>query len=278
MSSGGAHSGGSAGSKGGSGARGVLGGTGGIVGSGGSRASGGMAGAPTGGSSGSGGVVGALPECPGATPVPPNVQRCRTSTDCTGFGFCTHDYVSGGCGACFPAPHDCTTDADCGSGNVCMPSIDGPCTCGGPGTLCAGACTTTPCAADETCNVTTGHCGPTPCGSGYTCATGTVCMRDRPDADVHGCAPATCTTDGYACPAGFACVPGSNVDIHGCAPVDCVGGAFKCPTNTDCDPSSTEPHHCATRSCSNDSSCDCGACVQGTCQDRLFVCSPPPPP
>jgi hypothetical protein len=53
---------------------------------------------------------------------------------------------------------------------------------------------------------------------------------------------------------------------------------FKCPVNTKCDSNSTALHHCAQRSCSTDTDCDCGACVQNLCEDRLFVCSPPPPP
>jgi hypothetical protein len=55
-----------------------------------------------------------------------------------------------------------------------------------------------------------------------------------------------------------------------------VGGGFKCPPNTDCDAASTSPNHCKRRTCTSDRNCDCGACLQGTCWDTLFVCSPPP--
>jgi hypothetical protein len=107
-----------------------------------------------------------------------------------------------------------------------------------------------------------------------------VCSPARLDIDEHGCAPAKCanSADGYACPAGFVCGAGSGADVHGCVPLGCETGQFSCPKNTDCDPASTALHHCALRACTDDGDCDCGACVQGTCRERTFVCSPPPPP
>jgi hypothetical protein len=269
LGSGGKSSGGSAGVP--------TGGASGMGGSGGTSGASGMAGG--GGASGAGGGAGGspLPECPGATPIPNGVMTCRTSSDC-GFGFCTENYISGGCGACFPAPHDCTVDSDCGSNNVCVPSMDGPCTCGGPGTVCAARCTSSSCAAGERCEDTTGVCVPITCGQDYACSAGEICFPNRTDADVHGCAPSKCASDGYGCPTGFVCLAGPMSDVHGCSPVDCAGGAFKCPSNTDCDPTSSAPHHCAVRSCTVDTDCDCGACVENACHDRLFVCSPPPPP
>jgi hypothetical protein len=32
------------------------------------------------------------------------------------------------------------------------------------------------------------------------------------------------------------------------------------------------------RNCATDRDCDCGACISGACEDRLFGCFPPPPP
>jgi hypothetical protein len=49
-----------------------------------------------------------------------------------------------------------------------------------------------------------------------------------------------------------------------------------CPLNFDCVPSSSDLHHCQKRSCTADAKCDCGACVFGRCEDRLFWCSYPP--
>jgi hypothetical protein len=52
---------------------------------------------------------------------------------------------------------------------------------------------------------------------------------------------------------------------------------FVCPVNTDCD--DQEPSTgCVTRSCTSDSDCDCGPCIQDSCTGQWWVCSPPPPP
>jgi hypothetical protein len=102
-------------------------------------------------------------------------------------------------------------------------------------------------------------------------------LPTRTGADPHGCATALCTTDGYRCPAGFSCSSGAGGDAHGCLPISCANG-FKCSPNYDCDKASQALHNCVQRTCAADRDCDCGACVQGSCADRLFVCSPPPPP
>jgi hypothetical protein len=69
---------------------------------------------------------------------------------------------------------------------------------------------------------------------------------------------------------------GTGATPNGCSPISCVGGAYTCPSNTDCKAGSTAFHQCVRRPCTTDAACDCGACIQGLCQDHLFVCSPPP--
>ncbi|HVU51759.1 MAG TPA: hypothetical protein VHL80_13780 [Polyangia bacterium] len=153
--------------------------------------------------------------------------------------------------------------------------------CGGVGgvvgKVCVPRCTSAPCGAGMTCDASSGLCGPTPCGAAYSCADGLTCAPTRAGADAHGCAAARCDTDGFKCPDGWTCGPGPSADQNGCAAVSCVGGAFECPVNTDCKPSSKEWHNCEQRACTSDKTCDCGACINGYCQNQLWVCSPPPP-
>jgi hypothetical protein len=143
-----------------------------------------------------------------------------------------------------------------------------------PGTMCIDRCTATSCGANNQCDAATGKCGPRSCKDGATCPTGSVCAPDRAGADAHGCAVAKCATDGITCPADYECKTGTWVQPNGCSPISCVGGAYKCPANSDCKAGSTSPHECQTRACTSDAQCDCGACISGTCQPRLYVCSP----
>jgi hypothetical protein len=265
-------SGGSARSSGGSGGAPDMGGFGGAMsGSGGVTTSGGAAGSS--GTPGSGGAADAgVPSvCPGATPAPAGYEPCRTVDDCPQFSFyvCEHDRAEG-CGPGSP-PDDCTVDQECTGGQVCVLVDHSAC---GLSNYCAPPCSIRLCDADEVC-APSGHCGPKQCTDGYGCAAGTVCGPSRSGADAHGCAPASCSSDGYACPLGYRCAASSQADVHGCTPVSCNEG-YKCPVNFDCNPTSTSLHQCDQRACQTDASCDCGACIQGFCQDRLFVCSVPP--
>jgi len=246
----------------------------------------GSGGHPGGGATGSAGMGGAggksastsLPACPGVDPTPAG-QACRTSADCPGtFAICGPTYQASGCGICLPAPHECSGDGGCSPEKVCVPAM-GPCQCnfaGGPGMACALRCTATSCGSDQTCDITSGLCKPTPCGQDFSCGAGLICAPTRTAADVHGCAIASCSTDAYKCPVGYACTPAADADANGCSSVSCVGGGFHCPANTDCKAGSTSPHHCERRACTSDKTCDCGACIQSSCQDRLYICSPPP--
>jgi hypothetical protein len=235
----------------------------------------------TGGAVGSGGSGGSSGDtCPGVDPIPVGQTPCRTNADCAPSSACMAANIYGTCGgACAPPPpRTCATDQDCGVSMVCVEVVSAePCVCSPElGTECQPACTTDSCATDERCR-TDGHCEPTPCDAGFACPDGQVCDSSRSGVDAHGCGVANCDGDGYACPDGFTCNAVAGADLHGCAPVPCEQG-FDCPLNTDCDAASTSPHHCARRSCSTDAQCDCGGCVLGTCQDRLYVCVLPPPP
>jgi hypothetical protein len=265
-------------------ALGFLGACGSSAGGGGDAGAGsdGAAAGASGGSSGAAGGAagkGALPACPNAAPIPASQTACRTNADCQStLWTCGPSYYApgpGGCGPCMAPPHECTVDGDCGAGKICLPQPSQFCQCPGGATKCAPACTATSCTPNETCDTASGHCKPTPCGPAYTCGAGLICAPTRAGADANGCAIAKCATDGYACPDGYACGAGQNVDFNGCSEVSCVGAQFKCPGNTDCDAASPAPHHCKRRACTSDQPCDCGACIQGSCQDEFFVCSPP---
>jgi hypothetical protein len=264
--------------QGAAGIAGAAGGGSGHAGSGGQPGGAGVGGGGEGGAGGKDGGTASLPACPGVDPTPA-AQACRTAADCSGAGVgasCGPTYRAAGCGVCLPAPHECSGDGGCSPEKVCVPST-APCQCGGgPGFACTLRCTTTSCGSGQSCDAASGLCKPTPCGQDSSCGTGFICAPTRAGADVHGCAIASCATDGYKCPAGYACTPSADADASGCSPVSCVGGGFQCPANTDCKAASTSPHHCERRACSSDKICDCGACIDGSCQDRFYICSPPP--
>lgn len=315
-SGGGASSGGvsSGGAKaGGSGSGGSNGG-----GSGG-KATGGMTatgGAPSGGSGQDGGVgTGGTggPVCPGVTPWSPAYTPCRTMSDCTSpHNSCVESPPSSTVSTCgptycvYPAPqHQCTVDAECGSGKVCLAQATSDC-CPLPSFVCAPACTATSCPADQQCG-TSGKCEPTPCSAGFVCPSGTLCAPTRAGADGHGCATMLCA-EGYACPSDSRCqTSASNADYHGCVPVRCTEGYtcpsdkrcqadasnadnhgcvfalcpdVACPSNHECQPSqlNSDVHGCIPKTCSTDSDCDCGACIRlgtgpkGQCAGQPYVC------
>jgi hypothetical protein len=86
------------------------------------------------------------------------------------------------------------------------------------------------------------------------------------------CEPTPCS-DGYSCPEGGTC-GGAPADEHGCVPLRCEDG-FECPKNTRCS-ADASGHGCDVVRCSGDTSCDCGACVNGTCASGPGHCAPIP--
>lgn len=214
--------------------------------------------------------------CPGITPWPDGARTCRTDADCgTNFSEYCAPEVNTGCGACFGPENQCAVDMDCGMGAWCatLPFND-PCNCTGETTerRCLSLCPATPCAADQSCDAN-GHCVPASCMDGYACPQERVCDPAGVMPDDHGCAYLSCTA-GYTCPDGYTCNPGAPGGTpHGCQAISCKDG-FVCPANTDCDPTATG-HGCIKRSCSNDADCDCGACIQKKCYDKLWICTSP---
>jgi hypothetical protein len=248
------------------------------------------------------GVSGFQGVCPGASPPATGYPLCRSAADCTGGASCAQQPF-GGCGACVTPQHVCKADSDClpAGAAVCEPYVEtSGCICGGSpnGTRCMAKCPGRTCETDTQCSAT-GHCQPTPCGQGYNCPSGRACKPSDPSADAHGCGLKLCTegfacaadqvcdqanaqadahgcgpapcSSGYACPTGWHCVAGPGSDVHGCTPIPCSGGP-SCGVNESCDP--TQPGRgCVLRTCTRDSDCDCGACVQGNCQPSLWICT-----
>lgn len=230
------------------------------------------------------GVVQSTPgQCPGAgTPIPG--RQCRGDADCTTSNpRCMLNALPPGssCGACFPnAPHLCDHDSDCEGGLICAPIDESnPCPCvpdAPAGTHCIAKCTSSSCPSSERCG-SDGLCHIRPCDDGYDCGSALKCAPKIDAADEHGCVPKNCASDGYTCPPDFVCADGQNTDAHGCSEVSCSDG-FTCAPNYDCDPKSKGNHRCEQRACKADSDCDCGFCIQGHCEPRLFVCTGAPAP
>jgi hypothetical protein len=219
------------------------------------------------------GVVPAASVCPG-TDVPTGSKFCRTVDDCDGtpvYTRCAFEHIPpAGCGACNQPTNLCSTDADCrGDGGaadrICV-AVDLPCSCRGPSTMCAPGCTATSCGKGYRCNAT-GRCELIPCTEGWDCGPTAVCAPGRPGAFPNGCAIRSCRTDGFACAAGLECKAAGG-DMNGCGPPACDRGGAPCPVNSRC-----VGGGCRTKSCIQDSDCDCGACIQKLCYPRLFICS-----
>jgi hypothetical protein len=81
--------------------------------------------------------------------------------------------------------------------------------------------------------------------------------------DVHGCAPDTCDTGAWTCGANQAC--GAPGDVNGC---HCTSDTA-CAPNARCDAARGV---CVTKACAVDTDCDCGFCINQTCQPGLWAC------
>jgi hypothetical protein len=208
----------------------------------------------------------AIDSCPGAAP-PNTFIPCRQQQDC-GDGICEDPhFISYGCAGSAPI-NECAQDSDCADGKLCL-TQHAPCEAQ---MICVARCGTGSCAAGEQCG-TDGKCTPAPCGAGYTCTSAQVCRPAAAGADSHGCSAASCSRDGFGCPAGSQCTSSIGMDSHGCNVPRCDQGAT-CDRNSRCNPASRNPDGCVPLTCKRDSDCDCGACVMGTCAPQPFVCVP----
>jgi len=121
------------------------------------------------------------------------------------------------------------------------------------------------------CNATS-RCELIPCTEGHDCGPMALCAPGRPGAYPNGCVVKSCKLDGFVCAAGMECLA-SGGDLHGCGPLRCDHGGARCPVNSVCDPAAGG-QGCRPKSCTRDGDCDCGACIEGSCYARLFICSP----
>ena len=273
---------------GGLGAGGAAVGGAGASGSGGGG-NGGRGGAGSGGNGGGGN--GQTRSCPGY--VAPMGTPCRSSAECFG-SICTATPSPPGCGFQSQPMRLCNGDVDCANGGFCQPAkTKAPCATG-PDIVCVPRCTATSCAAGERCGAD-GHCEVFPCAEGFACPAGRTCAPTRTGVDVNGCAVSSCATDGWACSLAHThCDPmaKNGVDAHGCAPDTCDTGAFTCGANRACGaPGDVNGCHCtsdaacgvntrcdaatglcAVKSCAGDTDCDCGVCINQTCQPGLWAC------
>jgi len=117
---------------------------------------------------GCGAVGDPAPQCPGlgcSMPV-----CCHHDLDCQSVGGeCQVPPIDQGCGVCFMGPSSCTSDADCGTGEICDTA---PCACpngmDGPPKSCQQGCSTgTPCSEIEVCGADD-RCHPRPCDASCT--------------------------------------------------------------------------------------------------------------
>jgi len=191
----------------------------------------------------------------------PSNTSCRSVADCGPVGpikCCTT-------GNCWPASAcplppttcsqhssntlECSLDADCGEGGTCIKGVSGCPQC--PYSICQRPpprCTQSPddCGTDARCQPD-GSCAPLPCNAGYTCPAGRRCSVGSTRSDGHGCELIPCN-DGWTCSENSRCTAPDDASTHGCTAL----------------------------TCSNDTECDCGYCVNNTCTANLGTCTPAP--
>jgi len=184
---------------------------------------------------------------------------CRSVNDCGPTGpvkCCESGYIcwpttcgatAAACSTAQSQRFKCTTDSDCDTGGVCTSTTSGcpPCEY----RKCVYPAKPSPACIQS----------PDSCGTDYRCQADGVC------------APVSCA-EGHACTSGDRCKVGDAfADQFGCAPVPCNEG-WQCPDNQRCALSNSELHGCTVLTCQNDNACDCGYCVNGSCQDHLGGC------
>ncbi len=219
----------------------------------------------------------AIPVCPEAKPLEPGQLPCLIAARSCGAGLCEDPRgpILIGCpGVTFA---ECESDGDCGPDELCVSDAT-PCA---PPMKCVARCTDASCRSDEQCG-SDGKCVPTPCEAGYVCPADWLCAPLRPQVlgqgyqrtDSHGCSPASCIDDGFACAANKHCSPSTGPDLHGCNSPRCDQGG-SCPQDSRCQPSEVAlGDGCAPLACTRDADCDCGACLMSQCAYQPGICVP----
>jgi hypothetical protein len=110
------------------------------------------------------------------------------------------------------------------------------------------------------------------CITALDCTAPDVCVFFTPPCSCGGpaseCRP-SCGTAG--CAADETCDGSTGL----CAPTPCTAG-YACPSHTTCGSAGGDEHGCVRDTCTVDSDCGCGACVEGRCYDDFGVCTFPP--
>ncbi len=186
--------------------------------------------------------------CPGVEPWPAGSKTCITDDDCGRDGACYPQGVPNYSGMCGVAPRmvrECEGDKDCGKGKYCDPTVNEHHGCAEViESKCMKSCTKDSCKPGEVCRPS-GRCEALQCTEGYACTKGWTCDKAGYSHDAHGCRTPGCA-------------------VTGCGPdMQCAGD------------------YCVPRTCTKQSDCDCGACMEGQCAGRPGVCGPhdrPQPP
>ena len=134
---------------------------------------------------------------------------CRTQSDCanSGGGECLAPGQPLCGGAC---PMSCSSDTECGAGNVCAYS---PCSCSGSTpNICQPSCATAGCPDGQTCG-SDGHCSATGCTTKAQCPQYFDCVFP-PGSGMSHCERLACTADGECGSGGF-CVDGACYGVLG---------------------------------------------------------------
>lgn len=218
------------------------------------------------------------PECAGDScgdgmvcVVAPHVEcDCATRYHCV--PSCTPDscgegYVCGTLGQCVPGScvadgYVCPADALCDPERTADPTGCVPRSCDGDGYECPDYLI-----CDVDAPGDPHGCRTRLCDEGFSCSEGRVCDPGAEGLDSRGCRESSCATDGYECPEGSVCDPSVVKGNHQCRQLRCNEGV-ECSLNSDCD----ENGACIPRPCTNDTDCDCGACVFDRCASHAYFC------
>lgn len=263
------------------------------VGGSGGNHSGGLGGANVGGSSSAGGSSAGTPggchtaaDCQQMSPsgIVPSLSQCLSPGQAPPPAGCG---APGWCGQCNCGPEP---QAPLGYGTPCQTKAE--CPAANPDVSTASVCELgqcTQCATSADCPASTPVCGSVQAGLSRQFRLCLECLADKdcPSAKPH-CAGSgavtrcvVCASDADCatgvCSAG-ACVPGCSAQapcpnplttcgaVQRCEPLKCEGGSA-CPSNAAC-----LQGVCVRRSCTKDSECDSGGCVNSLCHETLGSC------